>query len=478
MNQTFNNARRCVAALMLSLIMAFSLAVPALADSGVIDAVELQAQLDEAAAGTGIGVVTLATGGALSANVVVPPGAVLIVPPSASLTVPSSISLTISGEVEVAGSITNSGTVVVNSGALLNVFEGTFSNNNRVENFGQVWIDGIFTNASSAQFFNVSHLYLFGVGVFNNLGNFVNESSGEILIGNAPEGLSISALSMANSRNLARYAGVSAFSTAYTFNNSGKFWNLGGFVLAGLGKFVNTGDFVNRAVFAVTGDSILTNDGNLFNDATGSFIVNDDALVNNSGYFVNNGDVILYAMGNFINDGTFFNGGLVYNEDWEEIPADGLDIGGSGTVEPNTAGAPGHPGNPPNRVGQQQVVPNVTQVGGFTGAGRHRSGISGGDAFTSSVSAARREARIIAANASNDTSAESVLSPIQSVMASGVSAAWSQNTPFRIVPATATTDGRITGLIQITYSTFRTAIVFDIVLPALEADEVEDDDAE
>ncbi|MCL2853291.1 MAG: cadherin-like beta sandwich domain-containing protein [Defluviitaleaceae bacterium] len=78
------------------------------------------------------------------------------------------------------------------------------------------------------------------------------------------------------------------------------------------------------------------------------------------------------------------------------------------------------------------------------------------------------------ANASNDITAESVLSDIRAVLPSGVTAAWSPNTPFALVPATDTTEGVITGIIIITYGQTRSAIVLNITIPSLEVDDVEE----
>jgi hypothetical protein len=64
-------------------------------------------------------------------------------------------------------------------------------------------------------------------------------------------------------------------------------------------------------------------------------------------------------------------------------------------------------------------------------------------------------------------SAESLLASVQSGIAADVSVAWSANTPFAIVQPTATTPGRITGVLVVTIGNSATAVLVNIEIPRL-----------
>ncbi|MCL2853004.1 MAG: InlB B-repeat-containing protein [Defluviitaleaceae bacterium] len=116
------------------------------------------------------------------------------------------------------------------------------------------------------------------------------------------------------------------------------------------------------------------------------------------------------------------------------------------------------------------VVNAAPAVPGFT---RRVPGSAPGTAassFSTGMSSARRAATDIRRDVSNDTTAEGVLADIRASLPSGVTAEWSPNTPFALVPATAVSDGRITGLVIISAGSYRSAISFNTLIPALEAE--------
>jgi len=91
-------------------------------------------------------------------------------------------------------------------------------------------------------------------------------------------------------------------------------------------------------------------------------------------------------------------------------------------------------------------------------------------AFSMGVSAARRVAEDIRRDASNDTTAEGILEDIRAVLPGGVTANWSLNTPFDLIPAIPGSDGRITGLIIISAGPYRSAINFNTTISAQNVD--------
>ncbi|MCL2618885.1 MAG: hypothetical protein FWD98_07530 [Defluviitaleaceae bacterium] len=70
------------------------------------------------------------------------------------------------------------------------------------------------------------------------------------------------------------------------------------------------------------------------------------------------------------------------------------------------------------------------------------------------MSAATRRAVAVRRTAGNATTGEDILSAIEGGLVGGVTAEWSVHNPFNLVPATETTDGRITGLVIITANNF------------------------
>jgi hypothetical protein len=106
--------------------------------------------------------------------------------------------------------------------------------------------------------------------------------------------------------------------------------------------------------------------------------------------------------------------------------------------------------------------------------GFNSSPAPGSPAFSmhAGMGAANRTVANIRRTVSNDTTAEEILSAIQDVLPDGVTARWgTNNSQFRLVPATVDTPGRITGLIIITSGTgsnqTSTAINLNIIIPAL-----------
>ena len=87
--------------------------------------------------------------------------------------------------------------------------------------------------------------------------------------------------------------------------------------------------------------------------------------------------------------------------------------------------------------------------------------------FHNGMSSANRAATNVRRNVSNSTTADSIISALREGLPSGVTAEWSPHTPFNIVPATDDVDGRVTGLVIITSGTYRSAINFNVVIPAL-----------
>ena len=80
-----------------------------------------------------------------------------------------------------------------------------------------------------------------------------------------------------------------------------------------------------------------------------------------------------------------------------------------------------------------------------------------------------REASEIIDGLSNATTGEEILSRIQSVIPSGVSATWSASYPFSLVPATTEAPGRVTGNIILSIQNQRTQIQFNSAIPMLES---------
>ncbi|MCL2619241.1 MAG: stalk domain-containing protein, partial [Defluviitaleaceae bacterium] len=88
-------------------------------------------------------------------------------------------------------------------------------------------------------------------------------------------------------------------------------------------------------------------------------------------------------------------------------------------------------------------------------------------ALHDAMSAARRAVSEVSATVSNQTTAESVLGAVRSVMPQGVTVWWSYGRSFTLVPATAGQDGSITGLLIITAGPYSSAIPLNITIPAL-----------
>ena len=150
---------------------------------------------------------------------------------------------------------------------------------------------------------------------------------------------------------------------------------------------------------------------------------------------------------------------------------------GTGTVTIIIAGQPVTP-MPPLGGGVQQppgagvgvvTVPAAPPVWGS----RAPSPAPGSPAhsFSTGMGRAHRTVMNIRRNASNDITADYIISAVRSVLPPGVTAEWSPYIPFNIVPATDDTPGRITGLINITGNNhYRSAINFwtvPIAIPAL-----------
>ena len=94
--------------------------------------------------------------------------------------------------------------------------------------------------------------------------------------------------------------------------------------------------------------------------------------------------------------------------------------------------------------------------------------------FSTGMSFANRTAINVRNTATNATTGESILQSIQAGLPSGVTAEWSQHSPFVIVPATNDTPGSITGTVIITSNNwYRSAIRFNFELPALTAGDTE-----
>ena len=120
------------------------------------------------------------------------------------------------------------------------------------------------------------------------------------------------------------------------------------------------------------------------------------------------------------------------------------------------------------------VVPAAMAAGSSVGGTSPAPGTAA-FSFDRSMSAASRNAVAARNNVSNSTTGEEILSAIEAGLVGGTTAEWSVHNPFTLVPATETTDGRITGLVIITTNNFyRSAINFNIVLPALGGYDAED----
>ena len=109
-----------------------------------------------------------------------------------------------------------------------------------------------------------------------------------------------------------------------------------------------------------------------------------------------------------------------------------------------------------------------------SGGGSSPSSQPGGSSFNlnSGMGASTRVVANIRNTVSNATTAESILSSIQAVLPDGVTARWgTHNSQFRLVPATETTEGRVTGIIIVTSGTgsnqTSTAINLNITIPIL-----------
>jgi len=96
----------------------------------------------------------------------------------------------------------------------------------------------------------------------------------------------------------------------------------------------------------------------------------------------------------------------------------------------------------------------------------------GSEAFTiaAAMGAIGRAMPGIRSSASNTTTAESILSVIQSAIPANVQADWSAPNSFRLVPATATRPGSITGTIRISFGNSASALQLNMVIPAIESD--------
>jgi len=94
--------------------------------------------------------------------------------------------------------------------------------------------------------------------------------------------------------------------------------------------------------------------------------------------------------------------------------------------------------------------------------------------FSTGMSFANRTAINVRNTATNATTGESILQSIQAGLPSGVTAEWSQHSPFVIVPATYSEAGSITGTVIITSNNwYRSAIRFNIELPTLTGGDTE-----
>ena len=84
------------------------------------------------------------------------------------------------------------------------------------------------------------------------------------------------------------------------------------------------------------------------------------------------------------------------------------------------------------------------------------------------MSSANRSALAVRNTATNATTGDSIIDAIRAGLPDGVTAEWSQWTPFQIIPATTSEQGRISGLIIITANNhYRSAINLNIVIPRL-----------
>jgi hypothetical protein len=123
----------------------------------------------------------------------------------------------------------------------------------------------------------------------------------------------------------------------------------------------------------------------------------------------------------------------------------------------------------PQQPGQPGVVvplpPQGVQVSRGTGSPSPQPGTPA-FAFSMGMSSANRAANNVRAELSNASTADGVLAAIQYGLPAGVSARWSANNPFVVVPATYYTDGSVTGIILITAGTHTSGIRFNEVLPA------------
>ena len=84
------------------------------------------------------------------------------------------------------------------------------------------------------------------------------------------------------------------------------------------------------------------------------------------------------------------------------------------------------------------------------------------------VHSAQNSINRISVNFSNATTADEILSVVRAALTGGAVANWSENTPFTVVPATATTPGKITGIIMISVENSHSAIVLNVVIPPLQ----------
>lgn len=129
----------------------------------------------------------------------------------------------------------------------------------------------------------------------------------------------------------------------------------------------------------------------------------------------------------------------------------------SGTATVNVVAPPPAPGPTPPGAGAAER--------GDTGLAQANQAST----FSLAVSAANREISNIRDAVSNNSTAESILAALQASLPEGVTAQWSPNAPFVLVPATAYAYGSISGTIIVTSGTYTSAIVIDFQIPMLGA---------